>query len=100
MSGKVEIDFVVTWVNGNDPEWQKEKTYWLKAEHQTDKNNDAGETRYRDWDNLRYWFRAVVKYAPWVNRVHLITCGHIPEWLNTEAPKLNLVRYEDYVPQD
>ena len=55
--------------------------------------------RYREWDTLRYWFRAVEKYAPWVNQVYFVTCGHVPKWLNMDAPKLHFVRHQDYIPE-
>lgn len=95
---KMPIDFVIAWVDGNDPEWQKEKAYYLRPDEETSQF-DASDMRYRDYDNLRYWFRAVEKYAPWVNQVHLITCGHLPEWINPDAPKLHFVRHSDYIPE-
>lgn len=61
-------------------------------------NESSAEARYRDWGILRYWFRGVEKYAPWGRRIHFITCGHVPEWLNLNHPKLNFVRHEDYIP--
>ena len=88
------IDFVVIWVDGADPAWQAEKARFLPR---TEGSVDAGENRYRDWDNLRYWFRAVERYAPWVNRVHLVTWGHLPHWLNPGAPRLHIVRHRDYI---
>ena len=60
--------------------------------------SDAPE-RYRDWDNLQYWFRGVEKFAPWVNRIHFITWGHLPSWLDTTNPKLNIVKHTDYIPE-
>ena len=39
------------------------------------------------------------KFAPWVHKVHFITWGHLPEWLNTGHPKLNIVRHEEYIPE-
>ncbi len=61
---------------------------------------DASEERYRDWDNLRYWFRGVEKFAPWVNRIHFVTWGHLPAWLDTSNPKLNIVNHSDYIPRE
>lgn len=90
------IDFVITWVDGNDPAWQAEKARW----QQPAEKGDCAPVRYRDWDTLHYWFRAVETYAPWVNRVHLITWGHVPTWLNLAHPKLNVVRHEDYIPKE
>jgi hypothetical protein len=49
---------------------------------------------------MRYWFRGVEKYAPWVNNIYLVTCGHYPEWLNTDNPKLKLVKHTDYIPKE
>ena len=87
------IDFVVLWVDCNDAEWQKEKNRYAGV-----KDVDNSVIRYQDWENFKYWFRSVEKYAPWVNRVHLVTNGQIPAWLNTECPKLNLVKHSDYMP--
>lgn len=91
------IDFVIPWVDGNDVEWQKEK-----AKYDTSKNITVNNTneRYRDWDNLQYWFRAVEKYAPWVHKIYFITWGHIPKWLNTDNPKLVIVNHKDYIPEE
>lgn len=46
---------------------------------------------------LKYWFRGVEKFAPWVNRIHFVTCGHVPEWLNTDHEKLHIVKHSDYI---
>ncbi len=88
----MKIDFVVPWVDGSDPEWQEEYSKYS--------GKSISPERYRDWGVFKYWFRAVEKYAPWVNKVHLITCGQVPEWLNTEHPKINLVFHEDYIPHE
>lgn len=90
-----KIDFVLTWVDGNDPEWQKEK-----QKYQSNKHGDKRIIRFRDWDNLHYWFRAVEQFAPWVNRIHFVTWGHIPEWLNVNHPKINIVKHSDFLPEE
>ena len=89
------IDFVIPWVDGNDPAWQKEKSGYSPS----DMAFSDTAVRYRDWDNLQYWFRAVEKYAPWVNRIHFITWGHLPKWLDTSHPKLHIVNHRDYIPE-
>lgn len=87
------IDFVIPWVDGNDPDWRRE---FAVARHAA--NEDASEIRYRDWRNLQYWFRAVEQFAPWVRRIQFITWGHLPAWLNTSNPKLHIVNHTDYIP--
>lgn len=88
------IDFVIPWVDGNDPEWRKQKRK-VCSEFMDDRPQ-----RYRDWGLLRYWFRGVEAFTPWVNRIHFITWGHLPPWLNTQHPKLHIVRHEDYIPAE
>ena len=88
-----KIDFVIIWVDGNDPEWQKEK-----KKYQPENNQDDSDIRYKDWNNLQYWFRGVERFAPWVNRIHFVTWGHVPNWLNVDNPKLNIVKHEDFIP--
>lgn len=90
-----KIDFVIPWVDGKDEEWQKEKAKYNSKKIDTSNS----ENRYRDWENLQYWFRGVEKFANWVNRIHFITCGHLPKWLNTNNPKLNIVKHSDYIPK-
>lgn len=91
-----KIDFVMIWVDGGDIEWRKEKN--KHAGLPDDAIN--GEIRFRDWDNLKYWFRGVEKFAPWVNNVYFVTCGHYPKWLNLDCPKLKFIKHSDYMPEE
>ena len=91
------IDFVVPWVDGSDLEWIKEFNKYCPEDKRI---LDVSEERYRDNGLLRYWFRGVEKFAPWVRKVHFITCGQKPDWLNTECSKLNWVKHSDYIPQE
>ena len=91
-----KIDFVVTWVDGNDPNWLKEKNKFDIGKEET----DISESRYRDWGLLKYWFRGVEKFAPWVNKIYFITWGHIPSWLNIYNPKLVIINHKDYIPKE
>lgn len=90
-----KIDFVMIWVDGNDSEWQKER-----ANYTADKGTDSSIIRYRDWENLKYWFRGVEKYAPWVNNIYFITNGQLPNWLNINNPKIKHVKHCDYMKKE
>lgn len=92
------IDFVVSWVDGNDIQWRKEKEkFWLCINNEEVSQKGNGTERYREWDQFMYWFRSVEKFAPWVRNIYLVTCGHLPPWLNTKHPKLKIVRHNDYM---
>ena len=88
------IDFVITWVDGSDPQWQAEKALYRGV------SGDNRVNRYREWDTLRYWFRGVEKFAPWVNNIYFVTWGHLPTWINTSHPKLKIVNHKDYIPSE
>lgn len=92
-----DIDFVIPWVDGSDPEWL---ALYKEYSHLEDKRFNHNGERYRDWDLLRYWFRGVEKYAPWVRTIHFVTCGQVPDWLNLNHPKLHLVKHSDYIPPE
>ena len=94
-SAGAPIDVVIPWVDGGDPAWQEEKARYTAAS-----SSDDSAARYRSWDLFRYWFRGLEQYAPWVRTVHFVTWGHLPSWLNTEHPKLHIVRHEDYIPHE
>ena len=88
-----DIDFVLLWVDGNDPEWQESKAQFTGE----NRKNNINNVRYRDWDLLHYWFRSVEAYAPWVRKIHFVTCGQVPKWLRLEHPKLHFVKHSDYM---
>ncbi len=91
-----KTDFVILWVDGADPEWLAEKSKY-------DGNSQGASShasRFRDWGNLRYWFRGVEKYAPWVNSICFVTWGHVPAWLNVGHPLLRVIRHRDFIPEE
>lgn len=93
----MDIDFVITWVDMNDPKWRAD---FLKYSGKADnEKNSVSEARFRDYGFLRYWFRGVEKFAPWVRKIHFVTSGQKPDWLDETNPKINLVNHKDYIPE-
>lgn len=88
------IDFIVYWVDGSDENWLKKKNQYVSSEGQ-----DSQPNRYRDWENLKYLFRGIEKFAPWVNNVFFISDEQIPNWLNNNNPKLKIISHKDYIPE-
>jgi len=88
----MEIDFVIPWVDGNDPYWRKQRARYI--EHP----KNADECRFRDWELLRYWFRGVENYAPWVNKIYFVSWYQLPAWLNTFHPKLRIIDHREFIP--
>ena len=92
----MDIDIVILWVDGSDPAWLEEKRKYAPPSAK-DSNS---VNRYRDWGLLPYWFRCMEKYAPWVRKIHFVTWGHVPAFLNLNAPKLNVVKHTDFIPAE
>lgn len=88
-----KIDFIITWVDGEDPIWREKKEKYSPSYD----NGMNTSSRYRDWGLLKYWFRAVEKNAPWVNKIFFVTEGHLPDWLNVDHDKLVIVKHEEYI---
>ncbi|MBR0457731.1 MAG: Stealth CR1 domain-containing protein [Victivallales bacterium] len=90
-----DIDIVLPWVDGSDPAWQAEK-----AKYSPVKVTDANAAcRYKDWGYLPFLFRGFEKFMPWIHKIHFLTWGHLPNFLNTDHPKLHIVRHEDFIPE-
>ena len=93
MKNNYEIDAVIIWVDGSDPEWQRQRALFSPG-----KNTDCRTERYRDMGILRYWFRGIETYAPWIRTVHFVTNGQKPSWLDCNSPKIHFVSHQDYMP--
>lgn len=86
------IDFVITWVDQNDDIW---KNKMLKYSGQNfDSETDI---RYRDYGTLKFVFRSIEKFAPWVNHVFLVTDNQCPKWLNKKNSKISIVNHEEFI---
>ena len=86
------IDFVITWVDSNNSNWLKNFNKYSSIENFQDFNS-----QFRNWEFLKYWFRGVEKYAPWVNNIFLITDGSLPEWLSSKSNNLVIIKHSDFI---
>ena len=90
------IDFVIPWVDDTDEAWQNKKAECVGVE---EKEGNT-EVRYRDWDTLKYWFRGIEKFAPWVRNIYFVTDNQKPQWLNIDHPKLKWIKHTDFIPEE
>lgn len=82
------IDAIITWVDGNDPNWKAKKDHALKTNINY-KISDEGNLskRYKECDEIFYCIHFIRKNAPWINTIYLITDNQRPSWLNIEMCK-------------
>lgn len=88
----MNIDIVLPWVDGKDLKW--------RAEIRKYNGGDVNEVRYQSWDNLQYVLRGIERFMPWINRIFIVTWGHLPEWLNIDNDRVTVVRHSDYIPNE
>lgn len=86
------IDAVYTWVNHADSDWQ---ALWMS----TYPANEFDPDRYTSNDELRYSLRSLNKYAPWINRIFIVSNCKQPGWLK-DHPKIVWVSHEDIFPAE
>lgn len=86
------MDAIVTYVDGLDPLWQQdyERTVGKKI---LDK-------RFRDWGTLKYHFRGLEIFMPYIDRIHLVVArdSQVPAWVNRKT--VNVVLHEDIMPKE
>lgn len=94
------IDLVIPFYNDSDEKWRKVLQEYMLEDNTSDRQV-SGEERYRDWGNLKYWFRCVEENCKWVNKVFLIVASEtqIPKWLDRNNTKLRIVLHKEYIPE-
>lgn len=86
------MDIVITYVNGVDPEWQKDYERYT--------NTPILAKRFRDWGTLKYLMRGIEKNMPFIEKVHLVVArkSQVPTWINTQ--KVNVVLHSEIIPSE
>lgn len=86
------MDIVITYVDGNDPEWQKDYVKYS--------DKPLMQKRFRDWGTLRYLLRGIEVNMPFIRNVYLVVShpSQVPDWADTE--NLKIVLHKDIIPQE
>jgi stealth protein CR2/Stealth-like protein len=85
------IDAVYTWVDAGDPGLQAELLHYRSYRKEDATTNFA---RWISHDELRYSLRSLALYAPWLNKIYIVTSGQRPAWI-ADHPKIEWVVHSD-----
>ncbi len=97
----IKVDFVYLWVDGADPVWHNKKKAFLPKDVIKDAGKEAtSECRYIDNNELKYSLRSLEMYAPWINKIFIVTDGQVPSWLNVDNPKIKIVDHKEIIEDD
>jgi hypothetical protein len=95
------VDIVYTWVDGRDPAWNQARLERLAGLTGTATTRESsGQARFVSRNELRYSLRSVHLFAPWVRRIHLVTAGQVPSWLDPDHPQVAVVDHRAILPPD
>ncbi len=86
------MDIVITYVDGNDPVWQKDYEEYAAVPAMT--------KRYRDWGTLKYLLRGIQQKMPYIRNVFLVVSheSQVPAWADRD--NLKIVLHKDIIPQE
>lgn len=82
-------DVVIAWVDGDDPTHKSKKAKYLTGKNETNFDDIAGAMRYRSTGEIYYCVASVLRYAPWVRRIFIVTDNqdpHIDEFVSRNFP--------------
>lgn len=74
------IDAVITWVDGADPAHQARLRAFLEQTGGGDQAA-ADPTRFGDSGELEYCVSSLLRFAPWLGRIHIVSDRQVPAWL-------------------
>lgn len=90
-----DIDYVYTWVNSEDIEWQK-----MYAEYKPDYSADGNSlSRFTNREELKYSLRSLEENAPWVRKIFVVSNCKAPAWLNLSHSKIHWVFHDEIFEQ-
>jgi hypothetical protein len=55
----------------------------------------ANDSRYASRDELRYSLRSLDRYAGWIRHIYLVTDDQVPDWLDTDNPRISVVSHRE-----
>lgn len=97
----VDVDAVVLWVDGSDPQFQISYNKFspdgnISAVH------GEGAGRHRNNGELKYCLRCIEQNLPWIRRVHLVTNGQKPDFIKEVSwgKKIRLVPHSSILPEN
>jgi hypothetical protein len=73
-----QIDAVITWVDGSDP-IHIQKINKAKGLHLMDESENMSATRYASNFEINYCVLSILKFAPWINNIYIVTDNQSPK---------------------
>lgn len=93
-----KIDLVYLWCDGSDENFIKRKIQRFARFGRSFSEENHGDKRYIQHDELKYALRSAWENVPWINHIFLVTDRQIPLWLRPH-PKITIVDHSEIIPK-
>lgn len=90
-----QIDVVYIWTNNSDEYLQAQKLDYITNMSESSVLDDKHDL---DSNDLKYSLRSLLKYAPWVRTIFIVTNGQVPIWLDYFNPRVRIVTHAEIFP--
>lgn len=75
---KMCIDAVIMWVDGDDPAHRAKRMSYMNGGREAKFDDVAGETRYRQVGEINFCVASVLRFAPFVRKIFIVTDNQNP----------------------
>jgi hypothetical protein len=91
------IDAVITWVDGSDPRHHAQLSHYLESLGGA-RPAAAQPTRFGNTGELDWCVASILRFAPWIRSLHIVTAGQTPPLLERlqDSPHAARVRVVDH----
>ncbi len=69
----MEIDFVITWVDGEDPNHKSKMQSYLRGYNYEAREDVAAPTRFRSLGEIAYCVASILRFAPFARKIFIVT---------------------------
>lgn len=80
-----KIDAVITWVDGEDPEHQRKRLQASQRSPLEISRNSNVPTRFQNNGEIYFCIASILKYAPFIRKIFIVTDAQIPAKLESFA---------------
>ena len=99
LNKKIEIDAVITWVDGDDEEFSKKRKSYTSNNNI---NESTNSTRFNQVDELSIAVKSIFKFAPFVRKIYILTDNQTPQiikqseqWKKSFQDRIKLVDHKE-----
>ena len=83
VDGAEQIDIVIAWVDGDDPQLKQKREQYKKTENVA--SSASAATRFASNNEIYYNIASIIKYVPFCRYIYIVTDGQKPQFIDDFA---------------